>query len=470
MTARTISIIGALVRQTVAAVGVAALTAGLWLVFAPLTSHIAPVAFADSGGEGGGDDGGGDHDAGGANSGSGGGDDGGDDHSGSGDADNEGAEDEDEGAAAVSGDERDEGDHYVPGEVLVANLSGEAEEDVRRLGFVVLDEQQLASLGLTVTRLRVPQRMTAPAARTLLAARFPRVVVDVNAVYRPQGQVVLPARDYPAKLIGWGQASAACGQDLRIGVLDTAVDAAMPGLRGAHIVQRSFLPSGAKPASTEHGTAIAEILVGQKADGGDYGLLPGAELAVAAVFVADSAGVAAAEVVALMGGLDWLAGSATPVINMSFAGDANALVSLALQRVTAGRAIVIAAAGNGGAQAPPTFPAAEPGVIGVTAIDSRSQPYADSNRGDYVDFAAPGVRIWTPGPTAAGSYHTGTSFAAPFVTAAVAAQLASGAPTDPDRIAQSLAETAVDLGAPGKDPVFGWGLIQLANPCSQPTQ
>jgi hypothetical protein len=470
MITRTISIIAALVRQTAAAVGATALIAGLWLVVAPLTSHIAPVAVADGDGEGGGDDGGGDHDGGGADSGSDGGDDGGDDHSGPGDADDQGAEDEDEGAAAVNGDDRDDGDHYVAGEVVVANLSGEAEEDVRRLGFVVLDEQQLASLGLTVTRLRVPQRMTAPAARTLLAARFPKVVVDVNAVYRPQGQVILPAPGYPAKLIGWGQAPAACGQGLRIGVLDTAVDAVIPGLRGARIVQRSFLPSRAKPASTEHGTAIAEILVGQKAGGGDRGLLPGAELVVAGVFAADSAGIPAADVVALVAGLDWLAGSGAPVINMSFAGDANALVSLALQRVTAGRAIVVAAAGNGGGQAPSTFPAAEPGVIGVTAIDSRSQPYADSSRGDYVDFAAPGVRIWIPGPTAAGSYHTGTSFAAPFVTAAVAAQLASGAPTDPERIAQSLAESAVDLGAPGKDPVFGWGLIQLANPCSQPTQ
>jgi hypothetical protein len=80
------------------------------------------------------------------------------------------------------------------------------------------------------------------------------------------------------------------------------------------------------------------------------------------------------------------------------------------------------------------------------------------------------VRIWTPGPTPPGSYYTGTSFAAPFVTAAAAARLADGMTADADRIADSLAVTAVDLGAPGKDPVFGRGLIQLANPCGQPTQ
>lgn len=56
--------------------------------------------------------------------------------------------------------------------------------------------------------------------------------------------------------------------------------------------------------------------------------------------------------------------------------------------------------------------------------------------------------------------------AAPFVTAAVAARLAEGAKTDSDRIADSLARTAIDLSQPGKDPVFGRGLIQSANPCS----
>jgi minor extracellular protease Epr len=167
--------------------------------------------------------------------------------------------------------------------------------------------------------------------------------------------------------------------------------------------------------------------------------------------------------------LDWLVGSRTAVINMSFAGDANAVVAVALQRVIMKHAVVVAAAGNNGPSAPPAFPANEPGVIGVTAVDSHSQPYAGANSGDYVDFAAPGVRIWTPGPMAPGSYHTGTSFAAPFVTAAVAARVANGVLTDVEEIVGSLAQTAIDLGQPGKDPVFGRGLIQFANPCNQPT-
>jgi len=229
------------------------------------------------------------------------------------------------------------------------------------------------------------------------------------------------------------------------------------------------MPAGAKTASPEHGTAVAAILVGQRSGGGS-GLLPGAELAVADVFGADPDGIPIGDVMALVGGLDWLLSSRVPVINMSFAGDANAVVALALRRVIADHVIVVAAAGNGGPAAAPAFPSDEPGVIGVTAVDNHSQPYAEANRGDSIDFAAPGVRIWTPGPTAAGSYHTGTSFAAPFVTAAVAARLANGAAADADRIVDWLGKTAIDLGQPGKDPVFGRGLIQFANPCSQQTQ
>jgi Subtilase family len=464
MIARAISAIAARILTAVALAGAAVLVVvALSSIDLPPDWRLAPSALADPGGNGKGKGKGGENGNGGSSGQHGPGA-----SSGSGDDD---ADDDDEAAASArqAGSAARSGRDYIPDEVVVANLEDAARADIRQLGFVVLDEQQLASLGLTITRLRVPHQMTAPTARTLLASRYPDVLVDLNAIYRPQGQLVLPPPDYPTKLIGWGHAPDVCGQGLRIGLLDTAVDAESPGLRGAHIVQRSFLPAGAEIASTEHGTAIASILVGQQSAGGG-GLLPGAELAVAGAFGTDPDGIPIADVLALVGGLDWLVGSQAPVINMSFAGDANAVVALALRRVTAGHAIVVAAAGNGGPTAPPTFPADEPGVIGVTAVDNRSQPYADANRGDYIDFAAPGVRIWTPGPRSPGSYHTGTSFAAPFVTAAVAARLANDGATDADGIADALAMTAIDLGQPGKDPVFGRGLIQLANPCGQPTQ
>src|SRR5262249_56968031 len=122
--------------------------------------------------------------------------------------------------------------------------------------------------------------------RGLLASRFPGIAVDLNALYRPEGILTLPAPDYATRLIGWGQVPTGCGRGLRVGLLDTAVDATMPGLRGADIVQRSFLPSDADAGTLEHGSAIAWILVGRH-DGRAGGLLPDAELAVPHGFTAN---------------------------------------------------------------------------------------------------------------------------------------------------------------------------------------
>lgn len=418
-------------------------------------------ALADDGeGGGGGDDGGDD-----------GGDRGdrdGDDRGGHGDddADNGGPEDSDdaqEGAPGSRADRSTAGD-FVLDELVVLDLGQDAAAALRRFGFTIIEDRVLASLGLRVTRLRVPRSSTAEAARALVAARFPDLAIERNSLYRLQATLDLPAPDYPRRLIGWGEPPAGCGAGLRLGLLDTGVDRGNAALVGARILQRSFLRSGAKPASTDHGTAVAAILVG-RGPAVDSGLLPGAELAVAAVFTVGAADAPATDLVSLIRALDWLAGAGARVINMSLAGDPNALLSLAVRRVLARGVALVAAVGNGGAAAPPAFPAAEPGVIAATAVDSGARLYAEAGRGDHVDFAAPGVRIWTPGQGASGRYRTGTSFAAPFVTAAAAAAILAGAPADPERLAAALARTAVDLGAPGRDPLFGWGLIQGAHPC-----
>jgi subtilisin family serine protease len=357
------------------------------------------------------------------------------------------------------------GHDFIPGEIVVANMGGKTKLAARRLGFVLLDERQLPALNLTVARLRIPRAMTAPEARRLLASRFPGIAVDLNALYRPEGTLVLPPPDYPAKLIGWGPVPVSCGRGLRLGLLDTAVDTTLPGLHGANIVERSFLAPDSTAASSEHGSAIAWLLVGRRV-GRSGGLLPGAELAVAGVFRADPDGAAIADVMALVSGLDWLTSRRTPVINMSFAGERNAVVALALRNAIARHVVVVAAAGNGGASSGPAFPAADAGVIAVTAVDSHAQPYSDANQGNYIAFAAPGVRVWTAGRWPTGSYQSGTSFAAPFVTAAVGMQLADGAEPAATEITRILAKTARDLGPPGRDPIFGWGLLQAASPCS----
>jgi hypothetical protein len=357
------------------------------------------------------------------------------------------------------------GRDFVANELLVSNLSADDRDDVRRLGFTLLDERVLGSLGLTVARLRVPRNLTIGAARARLVAAIPGLLVDVNSLYRLQGQRVLPAPDYAQRLIGWGPVAAGCGKGLRIGLLDTRVDTDLGALRDALIEQRSFLPAGMKPAPHDHGTALAAILVGGRVAGGEQGLLPGARLMAAEVVAGDADGAPVADLVALSEGLNWLVSEKVPVVNLSLAGGPNALLTLTVQRVAATGTVLVAAAGNDGPNAPPAFPAAEPGVIAVTAVDSASQVYDAANHGDYIDLAAPGVQIWTPETDGAGRYNSGTSYAAPFVAAVVAAGLGAGLPIGGDRVAAALADKALDLGAPGRDPVYGWGLVQAGKPC-----
>src|SRR5262245_32740763 len=277
MTARRIAKIVSGIRETVALVGAAVFAVGL--VSMALSSAWLPVpsALAAPGGNGKGNGKGAENGNGGNSSHSNG------NGSGSGsssDSDDDAASDvTSQGSPTTS----QHGSHdFVQDEVVVANPGEDARTDIARLGSVVLDEQQRPSLGLTIPGLRVPRPMTAPSARTLLASRYPSILVDVNGLYHQEGQLSLPPPDYPTKLIGWGRVPDDCGQDIRIGLLDTAVDTATPNLQAARIIQRSFLRPDAKAAPSEHGTTIASILVGQRSTGGS-GLLPGAELKVASV-------------------------------------------------------------------------------------------------------------------------------------------------------------------------------------------
>jgi subtilisin family serine protease len=128
--------------------------------------------------------------------------------------------------------------------------------------------------------------------------------------------------------------------------------------------------------------------------------------------------------------------------------------------------VVVAAAGNQGSRAKPLFPAAYPGVIAVTAVDQHKRVYRRAGQGAHIDLAAPGVRIWTAASVKGARPRTGTSFATPFVTAAAAVLRGKAPQLDHAGIHAVLARTALDLGPPGKDEIFGSGLLQAGGLCA----
>lgn len=241
---------------------------------------------------------------------------------------------------------------------------------------------------------------------------------------------------------------------LRIGMIDSEVDITHPSLEGAHIQSRSFAPEGADLPDF-HGTAIASIIAASNAD--YQGLAPKTELYAAAVFENDQKRGEIASTVSLVRALDWLMSSGVDVVNISLAGPPNRLLEAALARAGERGVMVLAAAGNGGPVAKPMYPAAYDSVVAVTAVDASGRVFRLANRGEYLDIAAPGVSMLHA--RAGGGYaaSSGTSFAVPFAATA-AARLRLMHPAE--NALEVLYRSAEDLGPPGRDDIYGYGLLR----------
>ncbi len=242
-------------------------------------------------------------------------------------------------------------------------------------------------------------------------------------------------------------------------MIDAPIDMKDSTLHQTEIHAQDFSSQLSSPlADTHHGTAIATLLVDQS----QVSLLPGMPLYAANIFRQDAAGTPVATAIGFVQALDWLEQQGATIVNVSLAGPPNDLMERAVGQAVSHGMEIVAAVGNDHLVNVKRYPAAYPGVIGVTAVDDHDHLLEQANQGDFVSFAAPGVDIWIPDGqkgsqgTAAGDYYTGTSFAAPFVTATLALA---------HQDIQRLRSTALDLGTPGYDPVYGWELIQTGPAC-----
>ncbi|HSC79577.1 MAG TPA: S8 family serine peptidase [Chitinolyticbacter sp.] len=113
------------------------------------------------------------------------------------------------------------------------------------------------------------------------------------------------------------------------------------------------------------------------------------------------------------------------VINMSFGTAENALTPndprphAEVVRYALSRGVILVAASGNSGKVERYYPAAHDDVIAVGAVDDALNPARFSTRGEHVALCAPGQKIWTSG-LAGYQQATGTSFAAPFVSAVCA--------------------------------------------------
>ena len=274
---------------------------------------------------------------------------------------------------------------------------------------------------------------------------------DVNHVYQLDAGVSSEPQPVRA-LASLSGAATPVNLNAVIGMMDSSIDTGHACFDGVSITQKDFYPTGAKPAP-EHGTAMASVMTGP------CGLLDGASLVNAAVFGRQpDVGLVLASARELIAGLNWLAGQGVTLINLSLSGPQNRVLDNVLATLNERQIWLVASSGNEGAAAFPRYPAATPGVIAVTAVDQNLAIYPRAVRGGHLDFAAPGVGVLVAKPDKSTDKSMlgmdGTSVAAAYASALLAVAKSHGTSLN------SLQKNASDLGVPGHDKVFGFGLIQ----------
>jgi len=354
--------------------------------------------------------------------------------------------------------------------------SGLSQGDLARLtaqGFRI----QARTLGRTapqVVRLQVPRGVSAAKARQRVRLVAAQATVDFDQFYYLDGHQpgCAEAECKPPSVVDWtslvkwsGSNASQCSLAPLIGIIDTGINLENDALkdRAVEIVAQSTRRT--VPSSQDHGTAVAALLVGRPGSE-TPGLLPDARVVAVDAFYRDGGTADRTDVASLVEAIEVLSERGVRVINLSLSGPANEVLQKAVAAAQAKGIVIIAAAGNNGAGAEPSYPAAYPGVIAVTAIDHELNVYRRATRGPYVDLAAPGVNVWTASAQGTGSLKTGTSYAVPFVSAAAGILLASRPDLDMASVQARLEQAALDLGQPGRDPTFGFGLVQMADLCS----
>jgi subtilisin family serine protease len=215
--------------------------------------------------------------------------------------------------------------------------------------------------------------------------------------------------------------------------------------------------SGSKPDT--HGTAIAGII---SARGVLEGVAPAARLIGIRAFAPTQVGSQYSTTIMMLKAMDLAISQHAMVMNLSFAGPADDLMQRAVGACADRGAIMVAAAGNNGHLAPPSYPAAYPQVIAVTAVDAEDHLYAEANVGPYVAVAAPGVDILVPTPGNSRELQSGTSFAAAHVTGIIALMLERDTRLTPDQARKALADGAISLSSRSSDAEFGAGRVNAA--------
>jgi subtilisin family serine protease len=245
----------------------------------------------------------------------------------------------------------------------------------------------------------------------------------------------------------------ATGDRVLVAMVDTAVDDSHPDLKDAIVAKTDTI--GGALWTLDHGTAIAGAIA---ARGAIEGAAPKARLLAARAFEASPSGPQGTTL-SIAKAVDWAVGAQARIVNMSFAGPPDPELQRIVAAAAAKGVLLVAAAGNAGPKSPPLYPAADVGVVAVTAVDADDKLFQNANRGKYVALAAPGVDILLPAPNGGYDLKSGTSVAAAFVSGVAALMMERNPSLKADAAKKTLVSTARPLAPAGHEAEFGAGLV-----------
>lgn len=263
--------------------------------------------------------------------------------------------------------------------------------------------------------------------------------------------------NYPLAQTGIGRArTISRGKGVLIGMVDTPVDLLHPALRNSNIEQHTIVD----PKTTEskfHGTSIAGVLVSKNPQ---IGVAPDAKLLSVSAFSSRPGHPNALRGKSsdIVKAIAYCIERRVDILNLSFTGGRDNFVETIVREAVRRGITVVAAGGNQGRTNSSVYPAVISGVVGVTAVDRFQKRYSKADKGRFIDIAAPGVGIVTLAPEGRFQKSTGTSMAAAHISGVMALMKEYRRDFKPSQLNQ----TSIDLGDPGRDIMFGDGLVNAS--------
>jgi len=325
-----------------------------------------------------------------------------------------------------------------------------------------LETQRFELTGRTLSRWRIDGTRSVSATLSAIVRNHPRVSGGwANMVY-VGAQTQAPSVQSPPATAGSAQYVVSklhlleahritSGDDVLVAVIDSKIDTKHPDLTG--VVADEYDVVGSPAIAHSHGTAMAGAIAARSKL---TGVAPKVKLLAVRAF-SGSGESAESTTFNILKSVDWAASKNARIINMSFAGPPDDLLREMLAKANARGIVLIAAVGNAGPRSPPLYPAADAGVIGVTATDVDDKLMPQANRGPQVAVAAPGVEILAVAPDGKYQVTTGTSIAAAHASGVAALLLASKPNLTPAQVRASLTRAATRI--PGKRNEIGAGVV-----------